>query len=528
MEQKIRMNFFGEEISSDAPKDLASLRTLIIKKFFLSKEDSNSLVLVHEQNSEKKSILTEADYKTFLELKEKSAINIEINEAKQEQDAKAKEEINQLKEKNASLDKELCTKFVEQKKQINGINKQIMELKKEKNKILKAIWEEKKKIIQQKKENTQKINQIKKQLNLPKEQNKKTIKNHCKFPAQRAQRIHKMRGFMQRLMKTNPNSFRNPQMRNSMNEIIKNVKTILSPPSPSLTEEEKRASFRGLVSNTINMVKSFTQEMKKEKEKEKKNHIEKQPVHYNIQCDGCKVFPIVGKRFKCKTCPNFDYCEKCHNELKQKHGHEFNLISKPVRNHQIHNHVHNHKFLVPLQTHFICDGCGMKPIKGTRYHCDTCKDFDFCEECYEAEKEKHGHSFTKKNSVEKIEMKNHPCKVFKNYPSLKRFAMNKKNLTLKHNNTVSNLRKIEEKIIQEQIKEDEKEEMKNLNQSDDCIHRGIKCQGCGVFPIVGCRFKCIFCDGFDYCEDCEKKYALEHGHPFLKIRNNLMKNEKKK
>lgn len=34
-------------------------------------------------------------------------------------------------------------------------------------------------------------------------------------------------------------------------------------------------------------------------------------VHHNIRCDGCTADPIVGKRFKCLVCPDFDLCEKC-------------------------------------------------------------------------------------------------------------------------------------------------------------------------------------------------------------------------
>ena len=49
------------------------------------------------------------------------------------------------------------------------------------------------------------------------------------------------------------------------------------------------------------------------------------------------------------------------------------------------------------------------------------------------------------------------------------------------------------------------------------IHSGIECKGCKCQPIIGCRFKCSFCDNFDYCEKCEKKLAEKHGHPFLKI-----------
>ncbi|CAF1059439.1 unnamed protein product [Didymodactylos carnosus] len=33
--------------------------------------------------------------------------------------------------------------------------------------------------------------------------------------------------------------------------------------------------------------------------------------HENISCDGCLLDPIVGLRFKCDTCPNYDLCHQC-------------------------------------------------------------------------------------------------------------------------------------------------------------------------------------------------------------------------
>jgi len=52
-----------------------------------------------------------------------------------------------------------------------------------------------------------------------------------------------------------------------------------------------------------------------------------QEVHQNIACDGCNVSPIVGVRYKCSVCKNFDFCAMC--EERRGHVHAFLKIYKP-------------------------------------------------------------------------------------------------------------------------------------------------------------------------------------------------------
>lgn len=42
-------------------------------------------------------------------------------------------------------------------------------------------------------------------------------------------------------------------------------------------------------------------------------------VHLNVHCDGCGIEPIVGSRWKCMTCPNFDFCNTCFTANKDNH-----------------------------------------------------------------------------------------------------------------------------------------------------------------------------------------------------------------
>lgn len=48
------------------------------------------------------------------------------------------------------------------------------------------------------------------------------------------------------------------------------------------------------------------------------------------------------------------------------------------------------------------------------------------------------------------------------------------------------------------------------------VHERVQCDGCGINPIIGIRYKCAVCKDFDYCAKCEDN--MGHDHPFLKIR----------
>lgn len=50
-------------------------------------------------------------------------------------------------------------------------------------------------------------------------------------------------------------------------------------------------------------------------------------VHNGVTCDGCGVYPIHGIRYKCNTCPDFDFCEKCESSVE--HDHNFIKMKKP-------------------------------------------------------------------------------------------------------------------------------------------------------------------------------------------------------
>ena len=52
-------------------------------------------------------------------------------------------------------------------------------------------------------------------------------------------------------------------------------------------------------------------------------------VHPHYICDGCQMNPIIGVRYKCVVCNDFDLCEKC--EAKGEHPHALLKIRHPTQ-----------------------------------------------------------------------------------------------------------------------------------------------------------------------------------------------------
>ena len=42
---------------------------------------------------------------------------------------------------------------------------------------------------------------------------------------------------------------------------------------------------------------------------------ETQLIHYKYKCENCNIKPIIGIRYKCNECINYNLCEKCYNDL---------------------------------------------------------------------------------------------------------------------------------------------------------------------------------------------------------------------
>ncbi|CDO73092.1 hypothetical protein BN946_scf185007.g146 [Trametes cinnabarina] len=209
-------------------------------------------------------------------------------------------------------------------------------------------------------------------------------------------------------------------------------------------------------------------------------------VHKNIICDICNQ-EIVGVRHKCLDCPDYDLCEAClrtpHLRAQHHASHEFFSIEKPgeVIVHTVFSGAgerepdhpaHNPRESVPrVRTRDVepvvhnasCDLCDSR-IRGDRFKCLDCPDYDLCQLCYKIVHDQHpGHGF---------------------------------------------------------VKVSEPATLMPRDRAMDPAHNA-SCNTCGN-RITGVRYKCMYetCLDFDMCESCEALPIPVHpfNHPLLKLK----------
>ncbi|KAJ3851824.1 hypothetical protein EV368DRAFT_42270 [Lentinula lateritia] len=204
-------------------------------------------------------------------------------------------------------------------------------------------------------------------------------------------------------------------------------------------------------------------------------------VHHGVSCDSCRSI-IEGVRHKCLDCPDYDLCSSCIADgaaARHTPFHEFFEISEPGRV-VVHNVFsgsgereaapsmrHNgspFQSSQPVVHNAVCDLCESR-IRGDRYKCINCPDWDCCANCFTITNEHHPrHAFVKVCRPEDF------------------------------------------------IRRDQTPVKEHFATCDSCSRR-----------IFGIRYKCMHqdCPDFDLCSACEALPIAVHPakHPLLKVKD---------
>lgn len=100
-------------------------------------------------------------------------------------------------------------------------------------------------------------------------------------------------------------------------------------------------------------------------------------------------------------CENYDLCSRCFEMRMINREH---LLNHPVVrfdepgilfgfevDHDLNLNDLKRKFKNESHTGFYCDMCNCDSIKGLRFKCDQCSNFDICLDCYESKQDKGDH-----------------------------------------------------------------------------------------------------------------------------------------
>lgn len=91
------------------------------------------------------------------------------------------------------------------------------------------------------------------------------------------------------------------------------VSTEVAPEPEPMSEEDAMAAKRAEIMAKVAAAKAAQAQQEKEEEK---LDATKFGTHKSITCDGCGVVPIVGYRWRCRSCKNHDLCDTCYETFK--------------------------------------------------------------------------------------------------------------------------------------------------------------------------------------------------------------------
>ena len=344
--KKISLNFFGEKAEINIPTNLESLRKAIQDQFLFSPSDAAEVMIGYMKDLKTKIIKTEEDFRNFI--KEKiNQINLDISEESriyqenlkevENEETKLKNELDILtKEKNKIVEAN-NKEMLEGKVKLDDLTKKINELRNEYKKVSTNLINVFNKNNIAVKEKEMKINEIRKKLNLPqlKEKKLKKIKKEKKEIKKEIKKEVKKE--VKKVTKKEEEKKKDFISINQVNEYVQNLTKKLS---DFVNEQKKNIDLKDIPQNAMKEIESWkniiVEGTKKYSEKVlenlKKINFEKkeQVEHERYICDGCKMSPIVGIRYKCAVCPNFNFCEKCEAKMGESHNHPFVKYIKPV------------------------------------------------------------------------------------------------------------------------------------------------------------------------------------------------------
>jgi exonuclease VII large subunit len=317
------------------------LKQEIASKFCFNPSDAAEILVSYFNDLKKTFIQTEQDfldfikkniYKVDLDISQESQLYKNSMKKLQEETELDIKTLEGLIKVNEEIENKKKVYVDEKNKQIKELDEKIKAITKQKTALMKETNKEKEIMNKEIKTNQKKIEELQKKLGL-----KITPIKEVKKPASPKP-------------KPKPQPKKKPIVKKIAKKVVKIAKKVENKKKEEKTQENEEKIFLNIDNLTQNItqkigeigkmvlplanqiVNKINENLDKKEIKLKAgapNQEENKKVHVGIHCNGCGVNPIVGNRFKCAICDNFDYCEKCESLNKDSHKHPFIKIYSP-------------------------------------------------------------------------------------------------------------------------------------------------------------------------------------------------------
>jgi hypothetical protein len=305
----IELNFYDEVLQVRAPASFQHLKTLISAKYFLDKEDVDELQYRFIDENVKSSITNNEDYLKALSLPREGNMQIFLEVSEQSKLYLKELENNNPLAKSIDLNEEVS----ENKSVHSTLSKQeVLRLEiLEKERTLKELLE---------------AERIEKE-NAEEEARKEVLRKEAeRLEALRkeAERVEAEK-FEQERIANELNSVKSEQEKVEKELLYANIVKAVT---ENVNKNFEKFSKKILKKTLIETNRIITNGLKKTEKVGNVEKVESKPsksnvVHPHHTCDGCGVGPIVGPRFHCTVCRNFDFCSTCEENLGDEHKHPF-------------------------------------------------------------------------------------------------------------------------------------------------------------------------------------------------------------
>lgn len=333
---KLTLNFFGEEINIETPKTLQNLKQEIAEKFCFNPSDAAEVLVSYFNDLKKIFIQTEQDFVDFVK-KKVYKIDLDISPESQlyknsmlklqEENETNKKDLENLIKTNEALEEKMKKYLEGKKKEIKILDEKIKALNKQRSNLVQETNKEKEKLSKEFKSNKKKIENLQKKLgiDLGKKETKKPPTAKAKLVPKKKPIVKKVAKKVEKIAKKVENKKKEEKTEEKKEEKFFNLENVTQNISKKINEIGKF-----VMDNANEITNKITQklETKDVKLKATPKKEEEKKIHVGIHCNGCGG-DIVGNRFKCAICENFDYCEKCENINKDSHKHPFIKIYSP-------------------------------------------------------------------------------------------------------------------------------------------------------------------------------------------------------